>query len=125
MVEPPLAYLDMLRPRSMESERATMGSSLEDARAVILDPTHELNSVDARPTVRVGLGGIGPVGLMDINKGLGDVFLDRIEATIRKGHPAVVVNRYRKESSSKPASEALLERIVRDGNKQMICAVAD
>ena len=53
----------------------------------------------------------GPIGLLDISKPRGDVFLDRIEEGIRARAPGVEVRRYRKPTFTKPAPLDLRRRI--------------
>ena len=75
----------------------------------ILDPTSERNIVDrerlTRPDSLEGL----TVGLLDISKPRGDVFLDRIEE--RLGTLGADVKRYRKPTFTKPAPVDLRHRI--------------
>ena len=67
----------------------------------ILDPTGERSVAErarlARPATLNGL----TVGLLDISKPRGDVFLDRLEA--RLTGIGATVNRYRKPTFTKPA----------------------
>ena len=77
--------------------------------ASVLDPTSERNIVDrerlARPTSLSGL----TVGLLDISKPRGDVFLDRIEE--RLTGIGANVKRYRKPTFTKPAPVDLRHQI--------------
>jgi hypothetical protein len=75
----------------------------------ILDPTGERSVAErarlARPASLAGL----TVGLLDISKPRGDVFLDRIEA--RLVEIGAVVRRYTKPTFSKPAPVDLRHEI--------------
>ncbi len=75
----------------------------------ILDPTSERNVVErerlARPASLEGL----TVGLLDISKPRGDVFLDRIEE--RLTGIGAKVNRYAKPTFTKPAPVDLRHQI--------------
>ncbi len=75
----------------------------------ILDPTSE-RTVGTRECVRRpgSLGGL-TVGLLDISKPRGDVFLDQIERHL-VGHGATV-KRYRKPTFTKPAPADLRHQI--------------
>ena len=75
----------------------------------ILDPTSE-RTVGTRECVRRPgtLGGL-TVGLLDISKPRGDVFLDQIERHL-VGHGATV-KRYRKPTFTKPAPADLRHQI--------------
>jgi hypothetical protein len=71
--------------------------------SVVLDPTGERapveRSLTARPASLAGLR----VGLLDISKPRGDVFLDRLEALLRERIEGVVVSRHRKPTFTKNA----------------------
>jgi hypothetical protein len=75
----------------------------------LLDPTHERS-----PALRVrlqrlaGLAGVS-VGLLDISKPRGDVFLDRLAQ--RLAAAGAVVRRYRKPTFTKPAPVDLRQQI--------------
>ncbi len=75
----------------------------------VLDPTSE-RSVAERERVRrpASLDGM-TVGLLDISKPRGDVFLDRVEERLRS--LGAHVNRYRKPTYAKPAPADLRHRI--------------
>ena len=75
----------------------------------VLDPTGEQQVVERqlleRPTSLEGLR----VGLLDISKPRGDLFLDRIEA--RLAEAGARVHRYRKPTFAKPAPVDLRHEI--------------
>ena len=75
----------------------------------ILDPTGE-RSVGTRECVRrpASLRGL-TVGLLDISKPRGDVFLDRLEERLTEA--GVTVRRYRKPTFAKPAPVDLRHEI--------------
>ncbi len=76
---------------------------------VLMDPTSELEpATRARAQRPARLEGI-TVGLLDISKPRGDVFLDRIEA--RLNERGVVTRRYKKPTYTKPAPLDLRQRI--------------
>jgi hypothetical protein len=68
---------------------------------VVLDPTGELSPVARELTARpASLDGL-TIGLLDISKPRGDVFLDRLESRLQsKGHTTV---RYKKPTFTKNA----------------------
>jgi hypothetical protein len=76
---------------------------------VILDPTGEQQVAErgllARPVSLAGL----TVGLLDISKPRGDVFLDRIEQRLTE--VGATVRRYRKPTFTKPAPVDLRHEI--------------
>ena len=76
---------------------------------VVLDPTSEANPAKRERVARLpGLSG-RTVGLLDISKARGDVFLDRLEA--RFGERGANVRRYRKPTFTKPAPVDLRHEI--------------
>ena len=76
---------------------------------VILDPTAEQNVAErtllVRPPSLIGR----TVGLLDISKARGDVFLDRLETRLVAA--GVVVKRYKKPTFTKPAPVDLRHEI--------------
>jgi hypothetical protein len=89
---------------------------------VLLDPTSELSPAErprrARPSSIDGLR----VGLLDISKRRGDVFLDRIEERLRER--GLVVRRYRKPRFSILAPTELKQQM-REECDLVIEALAD
>jgi hypothetical protein len=81
-----------------------------NTQSVLLDPTAERTSVararQARPVSFAGL----TVGILDISKARGDVFLDRI--AVRLGERGIAVRRYCKPTFARPAPTALKQQIV-------------
>ena len=76
---------------------------------VVLDPTSERAPASRAPLPRpAGLDG-RRVGLLDISKPRGDVFLDRLEELLRER--GVEVGRYRKPTYTKPAPVDLRHEI--------------
>ncbi len=75
----------------------------------ILDPTGELRPATRQRVARPeSLNGL-TVGLLDISKPRGDVFLDHLEQKLTG--LGVVVNRYRKPTFTKPAPVDLRHEI--------------
>jgi hypothetical protein len=76
---------------------------------VVLDPTSEARpprrESPARPSSFAGI----TVGLLDISKPRGDVFLDRLEARLRER--GVATRRYKKPTFTKPAPVDLRHEI--------------
>jgi hypothetical protein len=80
---------------------------------IILDPT------DEREPIRRALASRperieGTVGLLDISKPRGSVFLDRVEERIRERFPGVDVRRYMKPTFTKPAPADLRRQIANE-----------
>lgn len=69
----------------------------------VLDPTGERAPVERSLTARpLSLSGLR-IGLLDISKPRGDVFLDRLEELLRERVDGVEVVRYRKPTFAKNA----------------------
>lgn len=79
------------------------------AGLTVLDPTGERQPVGRSRAPRLpGLDGV-VVGLLDISKPRGDVFLDRVDELLTGR--GIAVRRYRKPTFSKPAPEDLRRQI--------------
>ena len=80
-------------------------------QVVVLDPTGERAPVErqlnARPSSLAGK----KIGLLDISKPRGDVFLDRLEQLLRERLPDVDVVRYKKPTFTKNAPVDLRHEI--------------
>lgn len=76
---------------------------------ILVDPTGETASVDRqRPARPPALNGLS-VGILDISKARGDVFLDRLDE--RFSAAGVKVSRYRKPTFARPAPTELRQQI--------------
>ena len=75
----------------------------------LLDPTGELEPMFRKPLKKIKATPNVTVGLIDISKAKGDVFLDRIEKLFaQKG---VQTKRYKKPTFARPAPINLLQKI--------------
>ena len=81
--------------------------------SMILDPTNERVPVRRQLTTRPEHIR-GTVGLLDISKPRGDVFLDRIEKLISERLPEVAIKRYRKPTVTKPAPTDLRQKMLQE-----------
>jgi hypothetical protein len=85
-----------------------------NAEQILLDPTSErtptARALLARPASFEGL----TVGILDISKARGDVFLDHIAA--RLGERGVGVRRYKKPTFTRPAPTELKQQIATECN---------
>ena len=89
----------------------------------ILDPTDERAPVERQLTPRTGeITGI--VGLLDIRKPRGDVYLDQLDARLQADLPGVEVRRYTKPTFTKPCPDDLRLQI-KDECDFVIEALAD
>jgi hypothetical protein len=90
---------------------------------LILDPTDERTPVKRMLTPRPEQI-TGTVGLLDISKPRGNVFLDRLEQLLNERLPDVTTKRYRKPTFAKPAPEVLRQQM-REECDFVIEALAD
>ncbi|OUU74174.1 MAG: hypothetical protein CBC29_08540 [Methylococcaceae bacterium TMED69] len=75
----------------------------------LLDPTGELEPIFKKPLEKITATPSLTVGLIDISKAKGDVFLDRIEKLfVQKG---VQTKRYKKPTFTRPAPINLIQKI--------------
>jgi len=72
----------------------------------LLDPTDERTPIARQLAVRSGrIDGV--IGLLDIRKPRGDVFLDALEDLVTEHAPEATVKRYAKPTFTKPCPEPL------------------
>ena len=90
---------------------------------VILDPTAERAPIGRHPARRPDTLP-GTIGLVDISKPRGDVFLDELERLISASHPDVEVVRFSKPTFTKPAPADLRAEVAERCNA-VIQALAD
>jgi len=81
----------------------------ESAPRILLDPTSERAPAVRERVARLDTLEGKTVGLLDISKPRGDLFLDRIEEKLRER--GARVNRYRKPTFTKPAPVDLRQQI--------------
>ena len=93
-----------------------------DQNRTLLDPTNEAKPPERKPAQRLlGLEGVR-VGLLDISKPRGDVFLDRLEEQLTAR--GAEIRRYAKPTFTKPAPVDLRQQIA-DECGAVIEALAD
>ncbi len=78
----------------------------------ILDPTAERDPVERQLTARLTSLQGATIGLLDISKPRGNVFLDRVEQRLQE--MGAQTKRYKKPTYTKPAPVDLRHEIARD-----------
>ena len=76
---------------------------------VLLDPTGERETSQRANAARLPALSKSRVGLLDISKARGDVFLDRVESKLQAS--GAIVERFRKPTFTKPAPLDLRQQI--------------
>jgi hypothetical protein len=77
---------------------------------ILLDPTAELEPVQREPRPRpASLAGL-TVGLLDISKARGNIFLDRLEERLQA--QGIMTRRYKKPTFARIAPTSLKQQIV-------------
>ena len=76
---------------------------------ILIDPTAELGAADREPLAKPkSIEGL-TIGLLDISKARGDVFLDRIDAQMQQRGMKTL--RFKKPTFTRPAPTELLQEI--------------
>ena len=99
-----------------------MSATSSEAPRVLLDPTGERELATRDPLPRLESLSGRTVGLLDISKARGDLFLDRLETHLRER--GANVKRYRKPTFTKPAPRDLRQQIAVECDA-MVEALAD
>ena len=77
--------------------------------SIVFDPTGELSPAERTPLARPhSVEGL-TVGILDISKARGNVFLNRIDARLQEG--GIATRRYKKPTFAKSAPVDLLQQI--------------
>ena len=87
----------------------TGGEGMSAEMDVLLDPTGEREPASRETAARLAALAGSTVGLLDISKARGDVFLDRLESRLAGGGAAVL--RFKKPTFTKPAPLDLRQEI--------------
>jgi hypothetical protein len=75
----------------------------------LLDPTGELDPVERQPLSKpASLDGL-TLGLLDISKARGNIFLDRLDTLFTER--GITVKRYKKPTFTRPAPVALIQQM--------------
>lgn len=80
---------------------------------VLLDPTAEREAL-TRPLAPRPAVLRGTLGLLDISKARGDVFLTHLADALRSAHPELEIKAYRKPTFARPAPADLRRKIAEE-----------
>jgi len=91
---------------------------------ILVDPMNEVRREAAPAAARLDAIAGKRIGLLDISKPGGDAFLNRLEALLQERGAAEIL-RFRKPAFSKPAPDAVLEKIRLAAPDALVEALAD
>ena len=92
---------------------------------ILINPLDETPRVFSKPALRLsGLAG-KTIGLLDISKPGGSVFLDRLEHLLKERHGVARVVRAMKPTFTKPAPDAVIAQFMDAKCDAVIEALAD
>ena len=91
----------------------------------LVSPLDETPRVVPKPAPRLDTLTGKTIGLLDISKPGGSVFLDRLEQLLKERHRVAEVVRAMKPTFTKPAPDAVIERLIEAKPDAVIEALAD
>ena len=92
---------------------------------ILVNPLDETVRVRGNPAPRLDSLAGKTIGLLDISKPGGSVFLDRLESQLRERFAVAQVIRATKPTFTKPAPSEVIDQLVRAGSHAVIEALAD
>lgn len=90
---------------------------------ILIDPMNETPAGAAHPAQRLASLEGRAIGLLDISKPGGSVFLDRLERVLKEQHRVGTVLRVMKPTFARPAPDAVIEQL--RGMDAVVEALAD
>ena len=94
-------------------------------RTILINPMDEAIRVRGNPAPRLDTLAGKTIGLLDISKPGGSIFLDRLEHLLRERLSVAQVVRASKPTFTKPAPAEVIEQLLSAGSQAMIEALAD
>ena len=94
-------------------------------RTILINPMDEAIRVRGNPAPRLDTLAGKTIGLLDISKPGGNVFLDRLEHLLRERLSVAQVIRASKPTFTKPAPAEVIEQLLSAGSQAVIEALAD
>jgi len=91
----------------------------------LVNPLDETPRVAGNPAPRLDTLSGKTVGLLDISKPGGSIFLDRLERLLKQRHDVAQVVRAMKPTFTKPAPEAVIDQLLKARVDAVIEALAD
>lgn len=94
-------------------------------QTVLVNPMDETTRTQGNPAPRLDTLAGKTIGLLDISKPGGSIFLDRIERNLKEQWGVASVVRAIKPTFTKPAPEEMLSQLAASGVHAVIEALAD
>jgi hypothetical protein len=94
-------------------------------RTVLINPMDEAVRARGDPAPRLDTLAGKTIGLLDISKPGGNLFLDRLEHLLRERLSVVHVVRATKPTFTKPAPAEVIEQLISAGSQAVVEALAD
>jgi hypothetical protein len=94
-------------------------------RTILINPMDEAIRVRVNPAPRLDTLAGKTIGLLDISKPGGSIFLDRLEHLLRERLSVAQVVRASKPTFTKPAPAEVIEQLLSAGSQAVIEALAD
>jgi hypothetical protein len=91
----------------------------------LVNPLDETPRVVSKPAPRLTSLTGKTIGLLDISKGGGSIFLDHLERLLKQRYGVAAIVRAMKPTFTKPAPEAVIEKLVDAKCDAVIEALAD
>lgn len=92
---------------------------------ILVNPLDETVRVQGKPAPRLETLAGKTIGLLDISKPGGSVFLDHLERLLKERHGAARVVRAMKPTFTKPAPPTVIDHLMAAGCDAVIEALAD
>jgi hypothetical protein len=94
-------------------------------RTILINPMDEAVRARGNPAPRLDTLAGKTIGLLDISKPGGSIFLDRLEHLLRERLSVAQVIRASKPTFTKPAPTEVIEQLISAGSQAVIEALAD
>lgn len=92
---------------------------------ILINPLDETERIVSKPASRLNSLSGKTIGLLDISKPGGSVFLDRLEHLLKERHGVAHVVRAMKPTFTKPAPDSIIARFIDAKCDAVIEALAD
>jgi hypothetical protein len=110
------------RAQTFATQRKDKGGSMP---TILVNPLDETIHEKGAPAARLDSLKGKIIGLLDISKPGGSVFLDRLEQLLKDRHNVASVVRASKPTFAKPAPQGVIDSLIANGVDAVVEALAD